>query len=103
MSQKYLVQILLPINRPAGPVPPATLEEVSEELTDRFGGVTAYSRTPATGLWKASEETDRDTVVMIEVVVDVFDREWWAAYRHSLEQRFHQELIHTRALPIELI
>ena len=103
MSQKYLVQILLPITRAAGPVPTATLEQVSEELSDRFGGVTAYTRTPATGLWKTSDETDRDTVVMVEVVVNVLDREWWAAYRQSLEQRFHQELIHTRALPIESV
>lgn len=99
MSQKYLVQILLPLSGLAGPA----LAKVSEELTDRFGGVTAYTRTPATGLWKTSGDTDRDTVVMIEVVVDHFDRRWWVAYRKSLEQRFSQELIHTRAMAVELI
>lgn len=102
MSQKYLVQILLPLSGPAGPAA-AALAKVSEELTDRFGGVTAYTRTPATGLWKTSGDTDRDMVVMVEVVVDHFDRRWWVAYREALEQRFSQELIHTRALAVEVI
>jgi hypothetical protein len=101
----HLVQILLPLRlRDGSDVPAATFAEVRLELTQRFGGVTAYSRSPATGLWKRTDaEVERDQVVMIEVVVEAFDRDWWAQYREGLEQRFDQEEIHARALPIERI
>jgi hypothetical protein len=105
MSTHYLIQILLPIHlRDKTPVPAEMFARVRGELTERFGGVTAYSRSPATGLWKRSEdEVERDQVIMIEVVVEVFDRDWWAAYREQLELRFGQEEVHARALAMEHI
>ena len=104
MSQ-YLVQVLLPTHRHNGaPVAPEEFARVRVELTERFGGVTAYSRSPATGLWKRDdEEVERDQVIMIEVVVEVFDREWWARYREQLETRFGQEEVLARALAMERI
>ena len=101
----HLIQILLPIHFCDGSNVPAELFwQVRAELTERFGGVTAYSRSPATGLWKRTEaEIERDQVIMIEVVADVFDREWWSQYRERLEQRFGQEEVHARALTVERI
>jgi hypothetical protein len=101
----HLVQILLPIRaRDGSPLPNEMFTRVRAELTEKFGGVTAYSRSPATGLWKRDDAAiERDQVIMVEVVVDVFDREWWAAYREQLEQRFGQEEVHARALAMELI
>jgi hypothetical protein len=102
---QHLVQILLPIRFPDGSgVPPESFARVRVELTERFGGVTAYSRSPATGLWKPTDtEIERDLVIMIEVVVDGFDRDWWARYREQLEQRFGQEEVLARAIAIERI
>jgi len=104
MSQ-HLVQVLLPTHRRNGaPVASEEFARVRVELTERFGGVTAYSRSPATGLWKRDdEEIERDQVIMIEVVVEVFEREWWARYREQLETRFGQEVVHARALAMEQI
>jgi hypothetical protein len=101
----HLVQLLLPLKMSDGSdVPAERFAEVRLELTQRFGGVTAYSRSPATGLWKRTEsELERDQVIMIEVVVDALDREWWAQYREQLEARFGQDEIHARALPLERI
>ena len=101
----HLVQVLLPLRAGDGTdVPAERFAEVRGELTERFGGVTAYTRSPATGLWKRSDaDVQRDQVVMIEVVVDVFDRDWWSQYRARLEQRFGQQEIHARATPIERI
>ena len=101
----YLVQVLLPLRTRTGvEVPAERFAEVRTALTDRFGGVTAYTRSPATGLWKRSDaDVQRDQVIMIEVVVDVFDREWWAQYREQLEIAFDQEEIHARATAIEQI
>jgi hypothetical protein len=105
MSQ-HLVQLLLPTHRRNGAaIASEEFARVRVELTERFGGVTAYSRSPATGLWKRDDDEaiERDQVIMIEVVVDVFDREWWARYREKLETRFGQEEVHARALAMEQI
>ncbi len=88
----HLVQLLLPRYDQA----------VGRELTERFGGVTAYARAPAKGEWKpAPGETVRDDIVVYEVMVDELDRAWWAAYRGELERRFQQEELVVRAHPIE--
>ena len=104
---RHLVQILLPTHTRSGAeVANEQFARVRVELTERFGGVTAYSRShPATGLWKPddAETIERDRVIMVEVVVEVFDREWWATYREELETRFDQEVVHARALAMELI
>ena len=102
---QHLVQILLPLHMRDGTnVPGETFARVRAELTERFGGVTAYSRSPATGLWKSSDaEIERDQVIMVEVVVEVFDRDWWSQYREQLEQRFGQEEVHARAIAIERV
>ena len=39
---------------------------------------------------------------MVEVVTDTFDRAWWRAYSATLAERFRQERIHLRALPVEM-
>jgi hypothetical protein len=104
---RHLVQILLPTHTGDGAaVATEQFARVRMELTERFGGVTAYSRSsPATGLWKRDEDDaiERDQVIMVEVVVEAFDHEWWAAYREQLEARFGQEEVHARALAMEQI
>ncbi|MDP2054845.1 MAG: hypothetical protein Q8L75_14495 [Acidobacteriota bacterium] len=100
----HLIQILLPTqHRDGRDVGADAFTRVRAELIERFGGVTAYTRSPATGLWKSGTEVERDQVVMVEVVVDVFDRDWWVRYRESLEDRFGQEEVHARVLAIERI
>jgi hypothetical protein len=70
----------------------------------RFKGLTAYVRSPAAGLWTAPDgRTERDDVVMVEVVTDRFDRAWWRAYSATLAERFEQEVIHVRALPVDVL
>ena len=101
----HLVQMLLPLRtRDGSDQPPALFAGVRDELTERFGGVTAYSRSPATGLWKNTDaEVEREQVIMVEVVVDALDRDWWAQYRAQLAARFAQDEIHARAIALERI
>ena len=101
----HLIQILLPLRKCDGSdVASTVFMEVRDELTQRFGGVTAYSRSPATGVWKNTEaEVEREQVIMVEVVVESFDRDWWTQYRDRLAERFDQDEIHARALAIERI
>ena len=99
----YLVQLLLPLYDNAGRrVPHERFAQVRDELTDRFGGVTAYLRSPAQGTWKVeSGDVDRDEVVMCEVMVEALERGWWSSYRAMLEQRFGQQELVVRVSAIE--
>jgi len=99
----YLVQLLLPRYDNAGHrFPNARLREVADELTDRYGGVTAYLRSPAEGSWREdSGAVDKDEVVMFEVMVDHLDRDWWSRYRGALERRFAQDELVVRATAME--
>ena len=99
----YLVQILLPLfDNDGHKLPQSEYQRVGAELTERFGGLTAFTRAPAEGVWKDdSARTTRDEIVVFEVMTAKLDRQWWRAYRHSLEQRFRQEVIVVRAQQIE--
>lgn len=94
-----LVQLLLPLYGPQhAPFPQSMYEEVSRELTERFGGLTAYVRAPAKGLWEERPgKTRRDDIVVYEVMVDELDPGWWKGYREALEARFGQEELVVRA------
>jgi len=98
----HLVQILLPINDRAGKaLPSALFGEVRPDLVDRSGGLTAYTRAPAKGLWDEGSRVDRDDIVVYEVMVEGLDRVWWSQYRTGLAQRFDQEELVVRALATE--
>src|ERR671913_666074 len=95
----YLVQLLLPVyDNDKRAFPRAYFDQVRQDLTHRFGGVTAFVRSPAVGLWKDDEQDiTRDDVVMFEVMADHLDEGWWKRYRQKLEQTFRQENILVRA------
>ena len=99
----HLVQIFLPLRDNEGAAfAPAEFAGVRAELADAFGGVTAYQRAPATGLWEdGDDEVQRDELVFFEVMVDSLDRSWWKRYAASLAARFRQEEVLVRALPCE--
>jgi len=98
-----LVQLLLPVVDGPGGDAATLLADTRKELVDEFKGVTAYVRSPAKGLWTSPDgRTEADDVVMVEVVTDAFDRQWWRAYAARLARRFDQEAIHVRALPVEI-
>jgi hypothetical protein len=74
---------------------------VTDTLSKRFGGVTAYSRAPAEGRWESRGSTHHDEVLVVEVMVDTLDRGWWAEFRKKLEEAFRQQEIVVRAQDIE--
>ena len=102
-----LIQLLLPTVIPGDEGPrdaKAALDETRRELTAAFEGLTAYLRAPARGAWTAPDgRMEHDDVVMVEVVTEAFDRRWWRAYAKTLAQRFRQQEIHVRAMPVTLL
>jgi hypothetical protein len=101
----HLVQLLLPTrDRQGQPIPAAKAADTRTELVEKFGGVTAYLRAAASGAWiNDAGVLERDELVMVEVVVDDFDREWWQSYATRLAQRFDQDEMHIRALPLQIV
>jgi hypothetical protein len=101
----HLVQLLLPLYDNDGRAfPPGHYAAVRTTLTDRFNGLTAYTRAPAQGLWSESDgPPKRDDIVVYEVMTDTLDRAWWAEFRRSLERRFAQEELVIRALAVERV
>lgn len=101
----HLVQILLPMHDNAQePFPREEYSRVRKELTERFGGLTVYTRAPAEGLWKLNENhTSRDDIVIFEVMASELDPSWWRTYRHDLEARFRQDVILVRAQQTRLL
>ena len=78
-------------------------EQIQKELTERFKGLTAYSRAPAEGLWKPRRGTKRDEIVVYEVMTSTLDRIWWKRYRGRLEEMLRQEAIVIRAQKMETL
>jgi hypothetical protein len=98
-----LIQLLLPIyDNNKEPFPRAEFDRVRDELANRFGGITAFRRSPAEGVWRQGQsDVSRDEVVIFEVMTEQLNREWWSGYKKELEKRFRQEQLIIRATQAE--
>ena len=86
------MQILLPTRTGTGqPVTQARFEELLQELTNKFGGVTSFVRAPGQGLWDKRGNVERDNIAVIEVMRDELDPPFWHAFRRKLERE--QEIV----------
>ena len=100
----HLVQLLLALNNNAGkPLARELFVEVRNELVERFGGMTGYTRAPVRGLWQDNDQTVHDDLVIYEVMVESLDADWWRQYRARLEKRFEQSELVVRAHEIHVM
>jgi hypothetical protein len=101
----HLIQLLLPLcDNDGHPFPQAMYLKVRDQLTEHFGGITTYVRSPAEGLWKeGSCGTVRDEIVIYEVMAKELHRDWWQQFREMLEVLFKQEAIVVRSLLIDML
>lgn len=101
----HLIHLLLPLydnNHQA--LPKALFAEVRDELMAQFGGLTAHTRAPVSGLWQEeNSHAVRDELIIYEVMASDIDRDWWQDYRASLEARFRQEQVLIRAHLIDML
>ena len=70
----HLVEILLPLRDNSGrPFAAEKYAEVRQILTERFGGLTAFPRSPAQGTTTGGGETVHDEIVVFEVMTETLD------------------------------
>src|SRR3954452_20432370 len=100
----HLVEILLPLRDNSGHAFGADkYAAVRQYLTERFGGMTAFTRSPAEGTTAGDGGTVQDDIVVFEVMTETLDQEWWRAYRRQLEREFRQDEIVVRASAVTLL
>ena len=98
----YLIQLLLPLHdNEKRPIPAEHFNRLRTDLTQRFGGVTAFVRAPAKGLWEEEEEINHDDVVMFEIIAENFAKDWWREYRVHLQHVFKQKEVLIWATSVE--
>ncbi len=101
----HLVQVLLPLYDNDGrPFEEALYLAVKTGFARRFGGVTAYVRSPAEGAWHGPTGTaSHDEIVIFEVMTEQLDRRWWHSMRAELARTFRQEQLVIRTHRIEIL
>ena len=101
----HLIQCFLPLyDNEKKKFPHSMYAAECRTLREEFGGLTVYTRSPASGLWEDREDgTMHDDLIIYEVMAENLDREWWRNYRRHLEDRFRQERMIIRAHAIELL
>ena len=100
----HLIQILLPLSDDQGRrFAAGKYRKVQALLSQRFKGLTAYSRTVAEGLWKDGPSLQRDEIIVYEVMTNSLNVKWWKNYQKHLQTVFAQESIVVRALKITVI
>jgi hypothetical protein len=98
----YLIEILLPLcDENGSSFPPESYEQLARKVTERFGGVTSFARSPAEGRWRNDGGTEHDDIVVLGVMAERLDRAWWSELRQRLMREFAQEDIVIRSHAIE--
>lgn len=100
-----LIQLLLPLYSNEGKAfPEQFYTSIRNELTETFGGLTIYVRSPALGLWKEEKDkTVKDDIVIYEVMSTTIDPTYWNTYKIKLQKLFEQDELIIRASAITLI
>ncbi len=102
----YLTEILLPLaDNKHKAFKSEYFVAVEKQLTEKFGGLTAFTRTPAEGLWKnnKSSKTYRDDIIIFEVLSPEFDKTWWLHYKEELKTTFQQKEIIIRVMKVRMV
>jgi hypothetical protein len=100
----HLVEILPPLHDNSGQsFDGEKYAVVRQHLTERFGSLTAFTRSPAQGTTTESGKPVHDEIVVFEVMTEALDVSWWGRYRLLLEREFRQDQIVIRASTVTLL
>jgi len=100
----HLIEIFLPLKDNDGaPFGAEKYAAIRRHLTERFGGMTAFTRSPAQGTTTDGGKTVHDDIVVFEVMTETLDPSWWRDYRRELEREFRQDAIVARASTVTVL
>jgi hypothetical protein len=96
----YLVQMLFPLYDNRGRrLPKKLFDQTARTLAKAHGGVTAYTRSPAVGLWNSrGSGLKKDEIVIYEVVTTALHAPLWERRRKMWEATFRQDSLLIRAI-----
>jgi hypothetical protein len=100
----FLIQIFLPVYDNSGNrFQSSHYMKVRSQLIKKFGGLTAYTRAPAVGLWDSGSAITQDDIIVFEVMAEALNRKWWRGFKRKLELAFRQQEIMIRAQTYETL
>lgn len=88
-----LIQVFVPLTDNAGNrFPESYFAGLKSAFSEKYGGVTVYKQTPVEGFWKETEATtEKDVLVIFEVLTDTLDTSYWKDLKTQLETTFRQK------------
>ena len=100
----YLIQLFIPANYNNGKdIPRPVFAKIKRELTNKFGGLTAFTQSPAEGFWEDKSKLSHDRIFVFEVMAEELNRKWWQKYKETLEELLQQEEIIIRAQQVSVL
>lgn len=94
----HLVEVFLPTGYPNGDLIPQSIFDLIEgELREKFDGVVVYARKSARTLSRSHARQMEESLLVIEIVTDDLDKEWWKEFRHRTQALFHHDDLLIRA------
>jgi inorganic pyrophosphatase len=88
------LELFLPVSKnDGGNFPDSHYSDLEKELTERFGGVTIYSRGAVEGKWKAKGASTSEPMVVYEVLLSELEKTYWTTLKKRLEKKFSQKEI----------
>ncbi len=102
---EHLIQLFIPLYSKQGKLySESVFTSIKSELTEKFGGVTMYNQSTVSGLWKDdNSDCQRDTLIVLEVMVDSIESKYWNGYKRRLQRLLKQDEILIRRMPVGLL
>ncbi|MFD0941497.1 inorganic diphosphatase [Pedobacter boryungensis] len=89
------IELFIPVyNKKGKPFPKKYYTNLHQKLTDKFGGLTMYSRVPVIGFWKENTaNTVKENIIVYEVLATEIDDKFWSKLKKWILKTFAQEEI----------
>jgi inorganic pyrophosphatase len=89
------IELFIPVYTKNGkPFPKKHYTNLHQKLTEKFGGLTMYSRVPVTGFWKENSKTTlKEDIIVYEVLAAEIDDKFWTKLKAWVLKAFNQEEI----------
>ncbi len=99
------IELFLPLYDASGtPFSAQLFQDIGKQLIKDFGGITAYTRAPAIGIWiDPKKQPIKDENVVYEIMVAEIDHAYWKQFKKKLEIQFAQKELVIRQSEVGLL